>query len=258
MGPLLKDWDYEAGVVNARFIEAEDGRQCLQMRMDLGLFQMELTGRPDGARPHGYDSALDYYQTQSITAFRPFRLGAEACAELQQEAAQYYHRYIARMQLRDFDGVAVDTLHNLDILRLVEKYAEDEDQVWDFLQFKPYTLMIHHRADAEKHAAAGEMKRAATAIQVGIKAIRNFWVQQGEEELQKDSYEINTLNEALRSFAENKAPASEADSLRDALENAIRLEKYERAAEIRDRLLALEKSARRKKSRKKVGEKHGA
>ena len=34
------------------------------MRLDLGLLQMEMTGRPDGAKPHGYDSLLEYFEAQ--------------------------------------------------------------------------------------------------------------------------------------------------------------------------------------------------
>ena len=62
--PLLKGWDYEPGTINVRKINGLDGKPKLQMRLDLGLLQMELTGRPDGAKPHGYDSLLDYYEEQ--------------------------------------------------------------------------------------------------------------------------------------------------------------------------------------------------
>src|SRR5437773_1196014 len=62
--PMLKGWDYEPGTINVRKINGLDGRQKIQMRLDLGLLQMELNGRPDGATPHGYDSLLDYHEEQ--------------------------------------------------------------------------------------------------------------------------------------------------------------------------------------------------
>src|SRR5438874_4787656 len=62
--PLLKGWDYEPGTINVRKISGADGQPKLQMRLDLGLLQMELTGRPDGVRPHGFDSLLDYFEAQ--------------------------------------------------------------------------------------------------------------------------------------------------------------------------------------------------
>src|SRR5215211_6191803 len=62
--PLLKGWDYEPGTINVRKISGLDGSPKLQMRQDLGLLQMEMSGRPDGRRPHGYESLLEYFETQ--------------------------------------------------------------------------------------------------------------------------------------------------------------------------------------------------
>ena len=47
----LRGWEFKPGEVQARQVQAEDGRQVLQMRMDLGIVQMETEGRPDGTRP---------------------------------------------------------------------------------------------------------------------------------------------------------------------------------------------------------------
>jgi type II secretory ATPase GspE/PulE/Tfp pilus assembly ATPase PilB-like protein len=38
----------------------------------------------------------------------------------------------------------------MEIFNLVEKYAESEEIMWDFLQFKPYVIMMRARAKAEK------------------------------------------------------------------------------------------------------------
>ena len=46
---LLQEWAYEPGRVNARRITGCDGRPKLQVRIDLGVLQMEIEGRPDGA-----------------------------------------------------------------------------------------------------------------------------------------------------------------------------------------------------------------
>src|SRR5690349_24903909 len=62
--PVLRGWDYEPGTINVRKVSGIDGSPKLQMRQDLGLLQMELTGRPDGRRPHGYESLLEYFETQ--------------------------------------------------------------------------------------------------------------------------------------------------------------------------------------------------
>ena len=38
------------------------------MRIDLGLIQMELAGRPDGQRPDGFESLLDCYEAKAQAA----------------------------------------------------------------------------------------------------------------------------------------------------------------------------------------------
>src|SRR5882757_8022705 len=60
--PMLKGWDYETGSINVRKIVGIDGKEKLQMRLDLGLLQMEVHGRPDGVRPHGRESYLEYFE----------------------------------------------------------------------------------------------------------------------------------------------------------------------------------------------------
>ena len=53
IGPILSKWKHKPGEVAVRCIAGRDGRPKIQMRLDLGLLQMEQDGRPDGRRPHG-------------------------------------------------------------------------------------------------------------------------------------------------------------------------------------------------------------
>src|SRR5579871_4452984 len=62
--PVLRGWSYEPGVINVRKIHGQDCAPKVQMRLDLGLLQMELSGRPDGVRPHGCESLLEYFEKQ--------------------------------------------------------------------------------------------------------------------------------------------------------------------------------------------------
>ena len=57
---LLKHWDFQPGEANARLIKAKNGRDVLQMRIDMGVLQMETAFRPDGLRPHGAETYFDY------------------------------------------------------------------------------------------------------------------------------------------------------------------------------------------------------
>ncbi len=92
---ILEGWEYKPGVLQARLVQAADGRQVIQLRVDLGILQLETTGRPDGAKPHGFESYCDYLQEQARLARkgeRTFSLSDEQCQEADREFLQYYHR----------------------------------------------------------------------------------------------------------------------------------------------------------------------
>src|SRR6266849_7921363 len=93
LNTLLRDWPHEPGAIKVRKIVGLDGRQKLQLRIDLGVLQMEVTGRPDGVRPHGCESLLTYHQmraAQKKAEGDTYELTPEQCAALQQEGIQYY------------------------------------------------------------------------------------------------------------------------------------------------------------------------
>ncbi len=61
---LLHGWDYNPNEVTVRRVLGIDGREKIQMRLDLGVLQMEVSGRPDGKRPYGHESLLEYQMAQ--------------------------------------------------------------------------------------------------------------------------------------------------------------------------------------------------
>src|SRR6516165_375595 len=75
---LLLDWPHDPEN-DARIVRVEGGREVLQVRTPLGIEQLELDGRPDGARPHGMESALEF-QAQRLEVARA--AGSEADFEL--------------------------------------------------------------------------------------------------------------------------------------------------------------------------------
>lgn len=104
---LLTDWEYQPGQVIVRRFKGKDGHEKLQLRVDLGLLQMNVEGRPDGKRPLGYPSWLENYQARLLKyvgahdgSDEGFKLTAEDCAKLQVEALQYHHRYICLLHSR--------------------------------------------------------------------------------------------------------------------------------------------------------------
>lgn len=61
---LLDEWPYEPGRINVRLIELPSGEQRIQVRLDLGVLQFHLDGRPDGQTPDGHESLLDLVESQ--------------------------------------------------------------------------------------------------------------------------------------------------------------------------------------------------
>ena len=55
---LLDQWEYQPGQVVARRFKTKRGTEKIQLRLDLGLLQMNAEGRPDGKRPFGYVSLI--------------------------------------------------------------------------------------------------------------------------------------------------------------------------------------------------------
>jgi hypothetical protein len=238
--PLLKGWDYEPGTINVRKINGADGQPKLQMRLDLGLLQMELNGRPDGVRPHGFDSLLEYFESQlkdhqSRGDDLSFHLTGDDCESLRQEAVMYYHRYLSLFVLEDFGGVVRDTARNLRVIDLCGKYATDEQDRLVLEQYRPYIIMMNARAQASIHFRDKRYPDALTAIDEGIEAIREFYERFGQEEAFTRSSEVKLLKRFARDIRK-KLPVDPMQKLQMRLEKAVKLERYEEAAKLRDEI----------------------
>src|SRR5947208_1755821 len=122
--------DCKPGVVQARVIATGSGREVIQMRVDLGILQLEMTGRPDGARPHGHATYCDYLRHLARRADRagePFTLDEEQCQEADREFVQYYHRRVAWMALRQFPKAIADADHTLAFMDFVRDHSPNEE-----------------------------------------------------------------------------------------------------------------------------------
>ena len=105
IGNLLNEWDFNPDEFLARRIKTPDGSEKIQIRIDMGILQLETSGRPDGLQPHGYSSLLDYYIAQAEEAEEDdFTLDEDECEDLFQEAWQFYHRYLSLFYLEDYEG----------------------------------------------------------------------------------------------------------------------------------------------------------
>ena len=242
LNSLLEGWPHEPGQIRVRKIQGMDGREKIQLRLDLGLIQMETTGRPDGLRPNGCESLLDWHRERAEAADaegESYQLSGEDCSELHQEAIQYYHRYIALFQLEEFEGVIRDTRHNLELFSLVSKYSEREEVAWSFEQFRPYVMMMSARARASLELQRDDIPAAIRHV----KRCRDKIVAllQSRPEPASTSPEVEFLTEWLEEL-QSKRPCSKLEKLQREMDRAIATEAYERAAELRDEIRAFRES----------------
>lgn len=262
---ILNEWPFEPGKLNVRLVDGDDGEPRLQVRLDLGVLQMFTEGRPDGVRPHGFDSLLEFHEARLDEAMSQppapdagasdadggtapsepgksgapkFSLNADECEELRSEAVQYYHRYMALLVLEDFEGVIRDTSRNLRVLDLCAQHAETEGDRNAMEQFRPYITMMRARAMASQALKDNEPKAALHAIDEGLEALRQYFSEQGEPDLYENSGEVQMLK-GMRDALVPKLPVSQKSELKARLARAIEQENYELAAILRDELRLL-------------------
>lgn len=255
LNDLLREWPYQPGALQVRKIAGDDGRQKLQLRLDMGILQMEVSGRPDGLRPHDAESLLAFQTDrakQAEASGEPFVLTPDEVGELQAEGIQYYHRYVALYQMEDWKGVVRDTRRNLDMFNFVVKYAPNDEVAWSVDQFRPYVIMMNTRAKAFLALMKEDHESAVQQVERGIEKIERFLRDRQHPELAEDNAEISVLKEWLKELRLKQPtkpsapppPPSPLDQLRKEMEKAVRAEQYERAAELRDAIRAMEQEIR--------------
>ncbi len=242
---FLNDWPLDTGKINARRIIGDDGREKIQVRIDLGVLQLEAEGRPDGQKPEGFKSLLEYqldqlerYTRQSSTP-SGFVLSPDECRALREEAVQYYHRYVPLFALGDYGGVVRDTSRNIKVIDLCRDFAAvDFDRVL-LEQFRPHVISMRARAEAEIALAAKQPKEALAAIDRGLAEIKSSMQTSDSEPDFEHSNDVQLLR-GMRDALVPRLPASQRVELKERLRAALDAENYELAAILRDELRMLE------------------
>lgn len=236
---ILDGWDFEPGKISVRKIIGKDGREKLQTRLDLGLIQCEVDGRPDGARPHQCESLLEYLEQRLEAHVRRhgseegYSVRDEDCAGLRQEAAQYYQRYLAFFVLEEYDKVVRDTDRNLRMIDFVSRFADSDDEREAVESHRAYVVMMRTRGAVYDALENDRYELALRQANDGVE-ILNRLIEQAENG-EEDVPEIEVLLE-LREEVLTRMPADSAPRLNWELRMALEHEDYERAAELRDKL----------------------
>lgn len=253
---VLDGWDFDPHELNVRIVKGEDQQEKIQMRIDLGLLQMAMQGRPDGAQPHGCESALEYFVHEAEEYGEGYSLAPEALEELFREGLQFYHRYLCLFHLGNYDLVVRDTDRNLRMFDFVVQHSKKRRDLWRFDQYRPYVLMMNTRAHAMIALEKRDFTDAIHRIEHGCDQICEFLRHYGRS--QEECFELDFLQrwvEELRVSGSTEDPEKEAarrtmprddpssrnvnsdlGELRAQLQQAIEREQYEQAALLRDRI----------------------
>lgn len=230
---LLRDWPYDPEGISVRKKKGDDGRDVLQMRLDLGLLQLETIGRPDGQRPEGAESYYDLLVGKSTASANGYVMTDDECEEADREFVQYYHRRVCWLALREFHNAVSDADHTLGLMDFCREHSPDEQWTLSHEQYRPFVLF--HRTQASALAALGDRgaEAAVEEINKGLDRMREVFVEyEAEEEFDEDEL-VQRLRELRESLRQHFRVGR---TLQEQLEEAIANEQYEQAAAIRDEL----------------------
>jgi hypothetical protein len=250
---LTADWECPPGELRARATVGRDGTELVQLRVDLGVMQMFLDGRPDGERYHGLPtvrayvehelrlggerlSAQDWQELEREllqTNYRRMALAAVADVALQSNDEPGARRYI-RCALRDID----ECLANLDWLQTLPAPKEG------YASLAPALVFDRARLAAQLQIIEGRVEDAVEQAQAGAAELDSLLSALGCDEEQRDQ---DTGLRYLRELsAQLRREYGVAQTLNEQLARAVENEDFETAAELRDELA-------RRKARSQAG-----
>ena len=245
LNQIMGDWDYSSTEITVRKIMGMDGKEKIQMRVALGLFQMEITGRPDGKKPYGFESLFDFslnrleQHTQKHSSSDGFFLDPTICMELRQESLQYYYRYLSLFILGDYEYVVRDTTRNLQLFDFIKEYARDDVDKLSMEQYRPYVIMMYSRSKAYLEMKNDDYSTAENIVENAMIEIEQFYISMGQPEYVQSSYELGLLRELKKEIVD-KMPVNYVAKLKMDLQNAVSREDFEKAAELRDLIKKIE------------------
>ena len=226
---ILQEWPYIHGKLNVRLIEGADGRELLQLRIELGVVQMELRGRPDGVLQDGYPSLLALLEERGTEG----GVDPDMCRRLREEGVQRSHRAAALFSLNRFEDVIRDCNRNLDVFDLCKYNASDEHDRNALEQFRPAVIALRTRASAEWAISLENTIDAMASIDEGLAILQELFGDDADE-----SNEVQLLR-GMKEALVPRLPTSERADLKERLATAIMNENYELAAILRDEIRLL-------------------
>lgn len=171
----LMSWPYDPENLtrNLRFVRAKDGRPLIQVREPLGIQQLEYVGRPDGSRPNGKTTWLEFYEERADLDPH-FSLSHDDCLRLMQEGILFYQRYLILYQMEDWEGVVRDTERNIRYFDFTKEHAEDPQDSLTIEQYRPYILRMNSIARSQILLKKGSIDEATDLLRSTLNAIQHL------------------------------------------------------------------------------------
>ncbi len=229
---LISKWKFDPALLNVRMIKGKDGRDVIQMRVDMGVLQMETTGRPDGESVHSYETVLDWLVQKQLEQ-PEYVLTEDECSEVDREFMQFYHRRICWLRLQFYQRAVMDADHTLRLMDVTGQMSPEEEWSQTHEQYRPFVLFHRTQADALSELEEDTAEEAVQAVNRGLELMREFFVKhEAEEHFDTDELVVRLieLRESLRSEYEV------GKTLNEKLAEAVAGEQYELAARLRDEL----------------------
>jgi hypothetical protein len=230
----LEGWEFQPGIVQGRLVVAGDQRQVIQMRVDLGVLQMETANRPDGSRPHGFPTYFDYLQHEARTAARndkPFVMEEEHCQEADREFVQFYHRRISWLALRNYARAIADADHTLAFMDFVKEHSSSEEYTQAHEQYRGFVTFQRTQGAAALALEQSDAEKAIDEVREGLARLRSFFAAFGAEEQMEEDGMVQHLRKIMHSLREQHGIE---ETLQEQLDRAVANENYEEAARLRD------------------------
>ena len=230
---ILKDWPYEPNSVSVRIVKGADSRELLQMRIEMGILQLEVDGRPDGERPDDFDTYYDLLVHEAAAQDDGWTMSEDQCAEADREFVQFYHRRICWLAIREFENAMRDADHTLQLMDFCRDFSPDESWTMSHEQYRPFVLFHRTQAATLSALAEDDAEGAIEAVNLGLIRLENLF----QEFDASDEFDENELVVRLVELRESVRERFEVGrTLQEQLDEAIASEQYEDAARIRDKI----------------------
>ena len=229
---VLRDWPYDANSLSVRVVQS-DSREVLQMRIDMGVLQLELNDRPDGERPHGFATFYDYLLTEAARFGDEFVMDDDQCNEVDREFVQFYHRRISWLRLQNYENAIRDADHTIALMDFCKQFSPEDQWTLSHEQYRPFVLFHRTQAAALSALDEGGAEHAIQAITAGLDQLRDVFEEyEADEHFEDDELVVRLLD--LRETLRKEYDVGK--TLHERLAEAVDSEQYELAAELRDEL----------------------